>query len=167
MGIRGVKARNDICPLGWAFHCGRQRLPELMGLFRVVQAIVSAPCALGEVQPRLSQGPGLFVAVAHRHSGTRFGNAARGNFVGVWAERNSVKMQLKQNTSSQRLERQRDRERILFGTQGAASPVRHVDLASVDTVALIEQLDEQANAPRPRLPFWRRIFVGAHGSPIF
>jgi hypothetical protein len=27
-------------------------------------------------------------------------------------------MQLKQNSSSQRLERQRDRERILFGTQG-------------------------------------------------
>jgi hypothetical protein len=76
-------------------------------------------------------------------------------------------MQPKQNYSSRQLERQRDRERILFGTQGAASPVRHVDLASVDTESLIAQLDHQVNDPPPRLPFRQRIFVGTRRSSIF
>ena len=33
--------------------------------------------------------------------------------------------------SPRQLESRRDRERIMFGTQGAASSVRHVDLASL------------------------------------
>ncbi len=40
-----------------------------------------------------------------------------------------------------REQQERDRERILFGTQGAASGVRRVDVASVDTAALVAQLD--------------------------
>ena len=49
-------------------------------------------------------------------------------------------MHLKQDLSARR----RDRERIMFGTQGAASSVRIVDLVSVDTAALIvHSLSEQ------------------------
>jgi hypothetical protein len=87
MGIRGVKARNDICPLGWAFHC-RRRLPELMGLFSVNQAIASAQ--VGSIQPQLSQGLGLFVAVEHRHSGTRFRTPLGGTSLAFW-EKGTVK----------------------------------------------------------------------------
>jgi hypothetical protein len=71
-------------------------------------------------------------------------------------------MPLKQNLSARR----RDRERIMFGTQGAASSVRPVDLASADTAALIVQLAQRANAPRRRLPR-RRVFVGARLSSVF
>ena len=52
--------------------------------------------------------------------------------------------------SPRQLERRRDRERIMFGIQGAASSVRHVDWASVDTAALVAQLDQRAHAPRRR-----------------
>jgi hypothetical protein len=41
----------------------------------------------------------------------------------------------------------RDRDRIKFGTQGAASDVRKIDVASVDSAALVEQLERQP--PRP------------------
>jgi hypothetical protein len=34
----------------------------------------------------------------------------------------------------------RDKERQLLGTRGAASEVRKIDLASVDTAALVERL---------------------------
>ena len=53
----------------------------------------------------------------------------------------------------------------MFGTLGAASSVRQVDLASVDTTALVMQLDQQANEPRRRR-FRRRLFVGAHRSSV-
>jgi hypothetical protein len=43
----------------------------------------------------------------------------------------------------------RDRDRIKFGTQGAASEVRKIDVASVDTAALMEQLLRQ---PPPASP---------------
>ena len=45
----------------------------------------------------------------------------------------------------------------MFGTIGAASSVRRVDLASVDTTALVVQLDQQANEPRRR-PFRVSVF---------
>ena len=73
----------------------------------------------------------------------------------------------KQTLCPRQLERQRDRERIMFGTQGAASSVRHVDLASVDTVALVAQLDQRTHAPRRGLPFRLRIFAGAQRSSVF
>jgi hypothetical protein len=66
-----------------------------------------------------------------------------------------------------RCRRRRDAERIGFGTQGADSPVRHVDLASVDTAALVAPLDQEANTPRRRLPFLRRIIVRAQRSSVF
>ena len=77
------------------------------------------------------------------------------------------KMPGKQTLSPRQLERQRDRERIMFGTQGAASSVRRVDLASVDTAALVAQLDQRTHAPRRRLPFRLRIFAGAQRSSVF
>jgi hypothetical protein len=53
---------------------------------------------------------------------------------------------------------ERDRERIKFGTQGAASDVRKVDVASVNTAALVEQLERQRQSPstgRMRWPMAR------------
>ena len=88
-----------------------------------------------------------------------------GNLVSTLASE-KAKMPAKQTLSPRQLERHRDRERIMFGTLGAASSVRHVDLASVDTTALVTQLDQQANEPRRR-PFRRRLFVGAHRSSVF
>ena len=82
-----------------------------------------------------------------------------GNLVSALASE-KAKMPAKQTLSPRQLERHRDRERIMFGTLGAASSVRHVDLASVDTTALVTQLDQQANEPRRRR-FRRRLFVGA------
>jgi hypothetical protein len=38
---------------------------------------------------------------------------------------------------------ERDRQRIKYGTQGAASEVRKIDVASVDTATLVEQLERQ------------------------
>ena len=54
-------------------------------------------------------------------------NAATGNFVGVHRERETAR---KMPTHQDLCSRRRDRERIMFGTQGLVSPL--VDLASVD-----------------------------------
>jgi hypothetical protein len=57
-----------------------------------------------------------------------------------------------------------DRDRINFGTQGAASDVRKIDLALVDAAALVEQLERQRHSastgrmgwPAPRGRFFLR-----------
>jgi hypothetical protein len=50
-------------------------------------------------------------------------------------------------SDEEREQLERDRERFRFGTQGAASAVRKVDLASVDTAALVAQIERQPLAP--------------------
>ena len=55
-------------------------------------------------------------------------------------------MPAKQNPSSRR----RDRERILFGTQGAASSVRHVDVALVDTYRVAFELLTRSSLAKPQ-----------------
>ena len=52
-------------------------------------------------------------------------------------------------TDEQREQLERDTERFRYGTQGAASAVRKVDLASVDTAALVAQIDRQLPPPVP------------------
>jgi hypothetical protein len=46
-------------------------------------------------------------------------------------------------SDKEREQLERDRERFRFGTQGAASAVRKVDLASVDTAAWVAQIERQ------------------------
>jgi hypothetical protein len=53
-------------------------------------------------------------------------------------------------SDEEREQLERDRERFRFGTQGAASAVRKVDLASVDTAALVAQIERQP-LPHPAL----------------
>jgi hypothetical protein len=57
--------------------------------------------------------------------------------------------QMKRLPRERREQYGRDRDRIKFGTQGAASEVRKIDVASVDTAALMEQLLRQ---PPPASP---------------
>jgi hypothetical protein len=47
-----------------------------------------------------------------------------------------------------------DRDRIKFGTQGAASEVRKIDVASVDAAALLEQLERQGHSPSTGRTGW-------------
>jgi hypothetical protein len=50
-------------------------------------------------------------------------------------------------SDQERKQLERDQERFRFGTQGPASAVRKVDLASVDTAALVAQIERQPLAP--------------------
>jgi hypothetical protein len=62
----------------------------------------------------------------------------------------------------------RDRDRIKFGSQGVASDVRKIDVASVDTAALVEQLQHQAPRPSPAKKVWalRRLTLTGPLAPL-
>jgi hypothetical protein len=59
---------------------------------------------------------------------------------------------LREQRQRQRDQQEQDDERYRFGSQGAASKVRKIDVASVDTVALLAQLElaSQNSASRSR-----------------
>jgi hypothetical protein len=59
-------------------------------------------------------------------------------------------------SDEEREQLERDKERFRFVTQGAASVVRKVDLASIDTAALIAQIERQPLAPSCAKKGWSR-----------
>jgi hypothetical protein len=73
----------------------------------------------------------------------------RGGFSsGRAKERARVKMKKRSKYALSRRQLERDAERMLFGTQGAASAVRRIDPATIDAAALVSQIDQQPTIAR-------------------